>query len=284
MQRGSYKILFYDTEATSNEPKKSHIISIGSVMLHVVDDEITDAQTFHSFVYTKEPMDPCAESIHHIHSTDLIGHPEFKQVIAQWKQWILQNLGSCRLAFGGHNSDKFDGQILFCNFRLHNMDYNQFMRDIRVDFTFDTLTIMHQLFKQQPQKGPKCMATGRKSFKLGDCYHTFVGKPLEGAHNALTDAYALYEIFKSPKVKAMFTWRNLFATFKPVAIYHRDIEKTCGIANEFIEKHIQAEPPTIIGTDPIFDESQSDTRMCLNCMNLVSFKEHNECSLPRIRQ
>lgn len=291
MSKKQYVLLFYDTEATSNSPREDHIISIGSVFALISSDgKFTDPQEFHTYVHTDRPIDPCAEAIHHIHSSDLIGKPKFPEAIEKWKNWILDCLSRCppetELMIGGHNSDKFDGQILFCNFRYHKMNYMQFIKDIRWTFTFDSLTLLRKIFKTRVNETPKCKATGRRSFKLGDCYETFVGKPLLGAHNALTDARAVYDIFATSRMCEFYNVKSFLNSSKPIALYNRDILKTCGVAHEMIALTDPLDVPDTLTEEPIFDDDVNDTgmRLCINCMNFVEFQEHDTCFVPTMRK
>lgn len=290
MLRQHHLCMFYDFEATSKNPTEDHIISIGAVICEI-DNGFQNPQEFHTFVFTKRPIDPVAEAVHGIHASDLIGAPPFPEAVNLWKSWILKNLAlypGAQLVIGGHNSNKFDGEILFCNFRVHRLDYDLFISEINVKFTFDTLDILRKIFKpRKAAEGPQNQDTAKPSFKLGDCYHTFCGHPLDGAHNALADARALYEIFISEKVKCTFTLQSLWGMMKNVNDYNRDIKKTCGVATQAIMQRTRADISEPIGEEPIFDDDvppigTDPLRMCLNCMTLTKISEHQICNVPTI--
>jgi DNA polymerase III epsilon subunit-like protein len=293
--------LFYDTETTSSEPTVDAIISIGAVLADYSEGKFCKLGDFHSYISATRPIDPAAEAVHHISASDIAEAPNFCEVMDLFKCWVqtqTKQFESMRLTLMAHNGSKFDDLILFCNFVSNALNFDQFLADIRVHGFVDTLKFIRQLFKGKPDADqPKRPDTGRKSFALGNCYSSFCGgNSLEGAHDALVDSQALFDIFTSDCVRPMF---DIFSLFKFVVSKEKAldaIKRSAGVAfqqmeerarQQAIDDNIIAEggmpdiPNQAVACDPIWDKSSDDSvRLCLCCMQFVSMSEHAECTLP----
>jgi DNA polymerase III alpha subunit (gram-positive type) len=283
--------MFWDVESSDKIPTESDIISLGAVICEV-EDKFVRPHTFHEFVQTRKLINPVAEEVHHIHQSDLASAAFFPEVVEKFKKWILSHLTkfpNSKLIVCGHNSFNFDDVMLFCNFKQHRLDYDQFLVDIKVGGFMDTLQVLKMWFKDKPlSEKPQNQATSKTSFALGHCFATFCGKPLVGAHNALTDSQALFDIFTSPRIEKMYNLHSLFAHIRPRDKHVKLLKKSAGIAFWSITDRTQAETADEIPIDdvPLWDDDMDtecdDTegkRLCLNCMLMFKQSEHLVCTL-----
>jgi DNA polymerase III epsilon subunit-like protein len=277
---------FWDVESTDKKPSESDIISIGCVLCEY-EEGFVRPQQFHTFVNTTKAINLIAESVHHIHKSDLVDAPYFPDAIKLWKKWILEKMtpGS-KLIITGHNSFGFDDLILFCNFKQHRLDYEGFLNEIFVNGFMDTLQVLKIWFKSKPLLDkPKQPVTGKVSFALGNCYHTWIGHELTGAHNALTDSQALYDIFTCPVISKMFTLVSLFTNIRTKKKHIKHIKKSVGIAFLSIEERTKLETADEmeIESEPIWDDDNEEDleskRLCLNCMLMYHQTDHLTCTL-----
>jgi DNA polymerase III epsilon subunit-like protein len=277
---------FWDVESTDKKPSESDIISIGCVLCEY-EEGFVRPQQFHTFVNTQKAIHPVASSIHHIHKSDLVDAPYFPDAIKLWKKWLLEKMSpGSKLIITGHNSFGFDDLILFCNFKQHRLDYEGFLNELKVVGFMDTFQVLKIWFKTKPMlEKPKQPVTGKVSFALGNCYHTWIGHELTGAHNALTDSQALYDIFTCPVISKMFTLVSLFANIRIKSKHIKHIKKSVGIAFLSIEERTKLETCEDIEleSEPIWDddneEDEESKRLCLNCMLMYRQSDHLICTL-----
>lgn len=274
--------MFWDVESTNKRPTEDDVISLGAVICEW-EKVFVRPRTFHTFVFTRKLIDPGAEAVHHISQSDLEGQPTFPEAIELLKKWVLSILEpSDRVFKSGHNCFNFDDIMLFSNFKQHLLDYEQFLQDIHVFGFMDTLQVLKAWFKTKPVcEKPRNQVTGKPSFALGHCFETFCGKKLEGAHNALTDSMALFDIFTCERISKMFTLNTLFEHVRSKEKHLKALKKTVGVAFQCLTdrtKNETAEPDgDPVWDDDIDDESGEQMRLCLNCMEISKQSDHLQC-------
>ena len=225
---------------------------------------------FHTYVHTTKEIDPAAFAVHHISYKVLIGAPPFPTAITQFKEWVVQSANGSRVVLVAHNGKRFDDIMLFCNFYIHNLCFDTFLKDINCYGFADSLRMLRELCKGCPQLRPRNPSTNRVSFTLGHCYATYCRQlTLDGAHDALVDSRALYDIFTSELVSAHI---NISALFRFVD----NREKSCKWIRQSAGLRF-TEPAVVLQTD----ERQHDCvqvpkwyeptggdgyTLCLNCV------------------
>jgi DNA polymerase III alpha subunit (gram-positive type) len=283
-------IAFYDTESTDKKPTESDIISLGCVLSEIKDNKFINPKQFHTFVFSRKTINPIAQAIHNISQSDIRDAPPFPDAINLWKKWLLSNISeNAVILLSGHNIFNFDDIILFCNFKQHRLDYDQFLIDVKIWGFLDTFQALKIWFKGKPNKEkPQNAATSKSSFALGHCFETFCGKKLVGAHNALTDSQACYDIFSSPCISKLFNLNSLTNLSRRKDKHVEVIKKTAGIAFQSIAERTQDEGLKEIDipldTIPLWDDDDEDMeeesiRLCLNCMLMFKQTEHSSCKL-----
>lgn len=291
---------FYDTETTGNKPTEDDIISLGCVLCTYNGHQFEKLDEFHSYVDTDRKIDPAAQAVHHITKQMIRGQPKFPEMMKVFRTFLMQHQTSphTRLIFVAHNGSKFDDIVLYCNFVQQNLNFDVFLRDVHCYGFLDTLKYLRVLFKEcQYKDKPKDASTGRESFALGHCFTSFCGgSALEGAHDALVDAKALFEIFNSACVAPRVTLTNLFKNVVPLLKGVKWVKQTAGIAFQTKEENAmrEADPtrretrasdlPKELRHVPIFDpaedpESKLPLRLCLNCIAFVRVSEHRVCNI-----
>ena len=293
--------VFWDLESTSKDPTEDAIISIGGVIAEYRDHSFQKLSEFHTYVSTTREIDPVAQSIHNISKADLKGAPNFCDAIGMFKLWIQEICRQCispRVILMAHNGSRFDDLMLFCNCVSNYQNFDDFLTEIHCHGFIDTLKLLRNLFKTKHKDlKPKCPDTSKVSFTLGNCYVSFCGKTLEGAHDALADSQALFEVFTAPCIRPMFTVISLckYLVRKEKAVktikacagmsIHRKEEATRQqrLDDELIDEGGMPDIPGIIHpADPIWEKRGCTTNqaLCLGCMRFFNTKEHLECTRP----
>ena len=298
--------LFYDTETTGREPTSEDIISIGGVLAEFHDRQFCKLGDFHSYINTTRTIDPAAQAVHHISKEDIADAPNFAEVMNTMNAWVnsyTTRYPRVRVIMMAHNGSKFDDLILFCNFVSNNLNFDEFLCGMKVHGFVDTLKFMRKIFKGKPdEQQPKRPDTGRKSFALGNCYSSFCGgKTLDGAHDALVDSQALFDIFTADCIRPMFDILSLFncviSTEKAVCA----IKKSAGMAFQQMEERARKQamddnliadggmpdiPNQRVQCSPVWSEdgsvknSTDQFHLCLCCMQFFDMSKHETCTLP----
>jgi DNA polymerase III epsilon subunit-like protein len=298
------RYFFWDTETTGNSTSTDDIISIGGVLCEYKNGKFHKIEEFNSFVSTNKKIDPVAQSIHHISKSDLMNQPEFPDVMRMLRTFLQQYQpeSNSRLILVAHNGSRFDDIILYCNFIQHRMDFDQFMKDIKCYGFIDTLKYLKVLFKGcQYKDSPKDSTTGRSSFALGHCYTSFCGATeLSGAHDALVDSRAMFDVMNSVAVCQRVNLQNLFKNTVHKKKALNWIKQTAGIAFQNKEQHTKlaktqdavienmdgdaGSSEVLVVTDPVFEDETDFLegnspyhRLCLACMRFVKKDEHVKC-------
>lgn len=195
-------LAFWDTETTGFDPKRDDVIAFGMVVAKVIDHEsewrLESEHQWHYFINTKQKIPEAAIAVHGISQDRLAGEPYFKDAMAKFlkdfdAQFVYTRKKPFCMYLVAHNGAAFDDKMLFGNCIRHNVDYTAFMKDLECHGFIDSLTLIKKYWKEDPPKN----STDKSSFKLSDIHQTWLDRPLEGAHDALTDSKAIMDIFNS---------------------------------------------------------------------------------------
>jgi len=159
----SRPLAFFDLETTGKETTKARIIEIGLVIIKM--DGTTEEKR--RLVNPGEPIPPEATAIHGITDHMVAGQPKFKEIAKS----LIVTLEGCDLA--GYNIDKYDIPVLSEEFARVGIDWPPKESKILDVYKLQSL---------------------HNSNSLAAVYERYFGKPLEGAHGALTDTKATLEV------------------------------------------------------------------------------------------
>jgi hypothetical protein len=228
------------------------------------------------------------------------GKPRFPEVMEFFRIFLTQHRkdNRTRIIFIAHNGSKFDDIILYCNFVQHNLNFDLFLSDVGCYGFLDTLKFLRALFKNcQYKEKPKDASTGRESFALGHCFASFCsnGAALSGAHDALVDAKALFDIFNAECVASKVSTTVMFSHIVPKIKGVKWIKQTAGVAiqaqEETAMKYTMLDQYEAKKTDrphelrnipilaPASIGNNTPVRLCLNCMTFVEPDKHRVCAI-----
>lgn len=160
-------IVFFDLETTGTNITHDRIVEISIVKVYPDKEEI---KTYTQRINPGIPIPPEATAVHHISDDDVKDAPKFSDIA----NGIAETFKGCDIA--GFNSNKFDLPLL-----IEEMTRAHVILDIRRANLIDVQTIFH---KKEPRN-------------LTAAYKFYCSKDLEGAHSALADTIATYEVFKA---------------------------------------------------------------------------------------
>ena len=187
-------LLFFDLETTGLNIACDRIVEIAAVKVFP-DGHVEEKRRYINpeMLIPKE-----AQDVHHITDEMVKGQPTFRQIAKSLAQWME----GCDIA--GYNSTKFDIPLLAEEFLRAGVEF-----DFRKRKLIDVQNIFHKMEQRT----------------LVAAYAFYCNKDLEGAHSALEDAKATYEVLKAQldkydgtlqndvKFLADFTTRNRLADY-----------------------------------------------------------------------
>jgi len=159
-------IAFFDLETTGIDVSKDRIVEIA--ILKVNPNQSTETKTMR--INPTIPIPKDTSKIHGIYDEDVKDAPTFKQVAKD----IMKFIEGCDLA--GYNSNKFDIPLLAEEFLRADVDFSVKNRKF-----VDVQVIYHK----------------KEQRTLSAAYKFYCKKELVGAHGAMADTNATYEILKS---------------------------------------------------------------------------------------
>lgn len=292
------RFFIFDTESTSLDPLTDDIISLGGVLCSYNQKSTPPFQLidrFDAFVATKKTIDAAAQTVHHISNADLqaCGAREFPVVIEELRAFLCRHQPEphARLVWMAHNGASFDDVILYTNFVVHRLEYDDFLREVHTYGLMDTLKFLKVLFKGCPYSEQPKDQNGRVRYRLGDCYHSFCGgKNLENAHSALADSEGLLEVLNSDCVSQKITLQNLFKTgIVKVEKAVKALKQKAGVAFQTKEEQtrrlMQGLPADDKGddelhlTEPVLETQASPEHhhFCLACISFFKDGTHDRC-------
>ncbi len=159
-------IIFFDLETTGIDVSKDRIVEIALIKVHVNGSEETKEMR----INPEMPIPAEASAVHGIFDEDVKDCPTFKEVAKNLAYFIE----GCDL--GGFNSNRFDIPLLAEEFLRVGVDVDLMKRKF-----VDVQTIFHKMEKRT----------------LEAAYRFYCQEELVGAHGAMADARATYEVLKS---------------------------------------------------------------------------------------
>lgn len=189
-------ILCWDTETTglplfsqpSEDPGQPHLVQIAAVLF---DENTRQAISSMNVIVRPEDWD-IPEVVSRVHGITteqamLVGIPEWCALSMFHEMW---KVSSARLAF----NEQFDARIMQIAYKRYRD--NEHADAFKAGNAICAAKMASPIMKLPPTA--KMVAAGRKHNKmpnLGEAYHHFTGKVLEGAHSALVDVKACMEVY-----------------------------------------------------------------------------------------
>lgn len=158
-------LIFFDLETTGTNVTHDRIVELSYIKVFPDGSEEKKSRRINPGI----PIPPQATAVHHISDEDVKDEPTFKQ-IAKSLHVIFEG---CDIA--GYNSNKFDVPLLMEEFGRCGINF-----DVSGRHFIDVQNIFHKMEQRT----------------LVAAYRFYCGKELEGAHSALADTQATYEVLK----------------------------------------------------------------------------------------
>lgn len=159
----SRPLCFFDLETTGTQVVRDRIVEMAVVKVHP-DGEVERKRWL---INPEMPIPAEVSAIHGITDEMVANAPTFKQLSGEINQFLL----GCDLA--GYNSNKFDIPLLAEEFLRAGMDFDMTKRK-----AVDVQNIFHRMEQRT----------------LSAAYRFYCNKELDGAHSALVDTDATYEV------------------------------------------------------------------------------------------
>ena len=156
-------LVFFDLETTGVNIGTDRIVEISCVKV-CPDGSHTE---YRQRLNPEMPIPAAATAVHHISDDDVRDEPRFRDIAEQ----LMLSFEGCDIA--GFNSNKFDVPLLMAEFSRVGLNFSLSVRRL-----IDVQTIYHRLEQRT----------------LSAAYRFYCGKELEGAHSALADTMATYEV------------------------------------------------------------------------------------------
>lgn len=159
-------IIFFDLETTGTNVVKDRIVELSYIKVYPDGTEETKARRLNPEMHIPEQ----ASAVHGIYDEDVKDEPTFRQIAKA----LLAIFDGCDIA--GYNSNKFDVPLLIEEFARVGLNF-----DISGRNFVDVQNIFHKMEQRT----------------LVAAYRFYCNKELEGAHAALNDTKATYEVLMS---------------------------------------------------------------------------------------
>lgn len=156
-------VAFFDLETTGISPTTDLIIEIA--VLRVEPNGIQ--KEFRSLVNPGRPIPADSSAIHGIFDKDVANSPSFEVIAKE----VLEFMDDCDL--GGYNCNRFDIPMLIEEFARVGIDF---------DITNKKIVDVQRIFFQRERRD------------LSGAYKFYCDKDLIGAHSAMADVKATYEV------------------------------------------------------------------------------------------
>ncbi|MBU1566083.1 MAG: 3'-5' exonuclease [Proteobacteria bacterium] len=180
------KAVVVDTELTGLDRKQDSIVSIGAVKMSGGRVEI--GQTFYQLVNPRMQMNAEVVIIHEITPAEVLEKPDIGPVLSEF------------LEFCG--KDIVVGHYIALDLAFINRELTATTGRVLENPALDTMSLMHFWRSNTPKQGPECFAP--KRFELVEIAKE-LGIQVQGAHNALMDAFMTAQVFQRllPKLQAL---------------------------------------------------------------------------------
>lgn len=158
-------LIFFDLETTGTNVIHDRIVEISFIKVYPDGREEKKCRRINPGI----PIPAVATAVHHISDEDVKDEPTFRQIAKS----LHEIFEGCDIA--GFNSNKFDVPLLMEEFGRCGINF-----DVNGRHFIDVQNIFHKMEQRT----------------LVAAYRFYCGKELEGAHNALADTQATYEVLK----------------------------------------------------------------------------------------
>lgn len=242
-------LIFFDLESTGLDISKDRIVEISYLKIH--PNGVEEQKTIR--INPEMPIPAKSSAIHHIKDEDVADCPKFKDVAKQ----IAADFQGCDIA--GYNSNKFDIPMLVEEMLRCEIDLN-----IRKHNMVDVQTIFHKM----------------EARTLSAAYKFYCGQELVGAHGAMADTKATYEVLQAqldryPDLENDIKWLSKFSTQKRVVDFEGRFifnDKDEVVVN--FGKHKGKKLKEVFDTDPGYygwmqrSDFSLDTKRCATLVKL----------------
>ena len=158
-------LIFFDLETTGTNTTHDRIVELSYIKVYPDGTEERKSRRINPGI----PIPAAATAVHHISDEDVKNEPTFKQISKSLYE-IFENAD-----IAGFNSNKFDVPLLMEEFGRCGINF-----DVNGRHFIDVQNIFHKMEQRT----------------LVAAYKFYCGKDLEGAHSALADTEATYEVLK----------------------------------------------------------------------------------------
>ncbi|MCH5233481.1 MAG: 3'-5' exonuclease [Muribaculaceae bacterium] len=158
-------LIFFDLETTGTNVIHDRIVELSYIKIYPDGTEEKKSRRLNPGI----PIPPASTAVHHITDEDVKNEPTFRQIAKS----LNEIFEGCDLA--GFNSNKFDVPLLMEEFNRSGINF-----DLSGRHLIDVQNIFHKMEQRT----------------LVAAYKFYCGKDLEGAHSALADTEATYEVLK----------------------------------------------------------------------------------------
>lgn len=158
-------LIFFDLETTGTNVVKDRIVELSYIKVYPDGREERKSRRINPGI----PIPPQATAVHHITDEDVMNEPTFRNIAKS----LYEIFEGCDIA--GYNSNKFDVPLLMEEFGRCGINF-----DVAGRHFIDVQNIFHKMEQRT----------------LVAAYRFYCGKELEGAHSALADTEATYEVLK----------------------------------------------------------------------------------------
>lgn len=156
-------LIFFDLETTGTNITSDRIVEFSYIKIYPDGREETKSRR----INPEMPIPAASTAVHHITDEDVAGEPTFRQV----SKALYTIFEGCDIA--GYNSNKFDVPLLIEEFARAGITF-----DLAGRHFIDVQNIFHKMEQRT----------------LVAAYKFYCGKELEGAHSAVADTKATYEV------------------------------------------------------------------------------------------
>lgn len=169
-------IVFFDLETTGKYPKAARIVSFAAFKISLSETGKVIEETISLIINPEMKIDKGASDIHGILNEDLVNAPTF----AKCAELICKFMKGCIVI--GYNNHDYD-QIVFMSEIIRN---SKALQDIDFDMGNQVWVDCMKIWWETNK-----LCSG----KLDQCHKHYTGTEHTGAHNALDDINATYNIF-----------------------------------------------------------------------------------------
>lgn len=158
-------LIFFDLETTGTNVIHDRIVELSYIKIYPDGREEKKSRRINPGI----PIPAASTAVHHISDEDVKDEPTFRQIAKS----LHAIFDGCDIA--GFNSNKFDVPLLMEEFGRCGINF-----DVAGRHFIDVQNIFHKMEQRT----------------LVAAYRFYCGKELEGAHSALADTQATYEVLK----------------------------------------------------------------------------------------